>query len=69
MSEFNEHTLANMTTAVELGCKHLSGDFDTVQNRTRVSDAVVGAASSGKRTLAQFIDVALHEVVIIKTSI
>jgi hypothetical protein len=68
MLEFDNNTLANMMTALDLGCKHLSGDFYTVQNRTRVSDAVVSAASSGKRTLAQFIDVALHEVVTVKTS-
>ena len=62
MSEFDNNTLVNMMTAIDLGCRHLSGNFDTVQNRTRIGDSIVGAATSGKRTLAQFIDVALHEV-------
>ena len=62
MAELDNTTVTNMMTALDLGCKHLSGSFDTAQNRTRISDAIVGAATSGKRTLAQFIDVALHEV-------
>ncbi|MBR1157093.1 hypothetical protein [Bradyrhizobium sp. JYMT SZCCT0428] len=66
MLEFDDKTLANMMTAFDLGCKHLSDNFDTAQNRARIGDAIVDAARSGKRTLAQFIDVALHEVVAIK---
>ena len=66
MLEFDDNTLAKMMTALNLGCKHLSHNFDTAQNRTRISDAIVDAARSGKRTLAQFIDVALHEVVAIR---
>ena len=66
MLEFDDKTRANMMTALDLGCKHLSGNFDTAENRTRIGDAVVDAARSGKRTLAQFIDVALHEVVAIR---
>ncbi|MBR1144723.1 hypothetical protein [Bradyrhizobium sp. AUGA SZCCT0431] len=66
MLEFDDNTQANMMTALNLGCKHLSGNFDTAQNRTRIGDAIVDAARSGKRTLAQFIDVALHEVVAIR---
>ena len=65
MAEFDNTTVTNMTTALDLGCKHLSGSFDTAQNRTRISDAIVGAAKSGKRTLAQFIDVSLNEAVAI----
>ena len=66
MLEFDDNTLAKMMTALNLGCKHLSHNFDTAQNRTRISDAIVDAARSGKRTLAQFIDVALHEAVAIR---
>ena len=65
MPELDNDTLVNMMAALDLGCRHLSGNFDTAQNRTRISDAIVGAATSGKRTLAQFIDVAMHEVVAI----
>jgi len=42
MSEFDNNTLVNMMTAIDLGCRHLSGNFDTVQNRTRIGDAIVG---------------------------
>ena len=66
MLQLDDNTLANMMVALNLGYKHLSDNFDTAQNRTRISDAIVDAARSGKRTLAQFIDVALHEVVAIK---
>jgi hypothetical protein len=31
MSEFDNNTLVNMMTAIDLGCRHLSGNFDTVQ--------------------------------------
>ena len=65
MPEFDNTTVTKMTTAIDLGCKHLSGHFDTARNRTRISDAIVSAAMSGKRTLAQFIDVSLNEVLAI----
>lgn len=49
MGEFDNTTVTNMTTALDLGCKHLSGSFDTGQNRTRISNAIVGAARRALR--------------------
>jgi hypothetical protein len=60
MLEFDSSTLANMTAALDHGCKMLSGDLDTSENRKRIGDAIVAAAKSQKRTLVQFSEVAEH---------
>jgi hypothetical protein len=62
MLEFDNSTLANMTAALDHGCKMLSGNFDTSENRKRVGDAIVTAAKSQKRTLVQLSEVAEQEV-------
>lgn len=61
MLEFDNSTLANMTAALDHGCKMLSGDIDTSENRKRIGDALVSAAKSHKRTLVQLSEVAEHE--------
>ena len=61
MLEFDNSTLANMTAALDHGCKMLSGDFDTSENRKRVGDAIVTAAKSQKRSLVQLSEVAEQE--------
>jgi hypothetical protein len=61
MLEFDSSTLANMTAALDHGCKMLSGDFDTSENRKRIGDAIVTAAKSQKRMLVQLSEVAEHE--------
>ncbi|HXI07658.1 MAG: hypothetical protein ACRC1G_21035 [Bradyrhizobium sp.] len=61
MLEFDSSTLANMTAALDHGCKMLAGDIDTSENRKRIGDAIVGAAKSRKRTLVQLIEVAEQE--------
>jgi len=61
MLEFDNSTLANMTAALDHGCKMLSGDFDISENRKRIGDAIVIAAKSQKRTLVQLSEVAEHE--------
>jgi hypothetical protein len=68
MIEFDNSTLANMTAALDDGCKTLSGELDTSENRKRIGDAIITAANSGKRTLAQFSEVALAEVKLISGS-
>ncbi|MFO1109292.1 MAG: hypothetical protein U1E61_08925 [Bradyrhizobium sp.] len=61
MLEFDSSTLANMTAALDHGCKILSGDLDTKENRKRIGDAIVNAAKSDKRSLIQLIEVAVSE--------
>ena len=61
MLEFENSTLANMTAALEHGCKMLSGDFDTSDNRKRIGDALINAAKLRKCSLVQLIEVAEHE--------
>ena len=61
MLEFDNSTLANMTAALDHGCKMLSGDIDTSENRKRIGDAIIGAAKSHKRTLVQLSAVAEQE--------
>jgi hypothetical protein len=61
MLEFDNSTLANMTAALDHGCKMLPGDLDTSENRKRIGDAIVTAARSQKRTLVQLIEVAEYE--------
>jgi hypothetical protein len=61
MLEFDNSTLANMTAALDHGCKLLSGDFDTADNRKRIGDAIIAAAKSHKRSLSQLIEVAENE--------
>jgi hypothetical protein len=62
MLEFDTSTLANMTAALEHGCKLLPGEFDTTGNRKRVGDAIISAARSHKRSLSRLIEVAEEEV-------
>jgi len=62
MLEFDTSTLANMTAALEHGCKLLRGEFDTAGNRKRLGDAIISAARSHKRSLSQLIEVAEDEV-------
>ena len=61
MLEFENSTLANMTAALDHGCKMLSGDFDTSDNRKRIGDAIIAAARSHKRSLPQLVEVAEDE--------
>jgi hypothetical protein len=61
MLEFDNSTLANMTAALDDGCKMLSGDSDTVRNRKRIGDAIIAAARSYKRSLPQLTEVAQRE--------
>jgi hypothetical protein len=62
MLEFDSTTLANMTAALDQGCKLLPHELDTTDNRKRIGDAIMGAARSGKRTLVQLSEVAQGEV-------
>jgi len=69
MLEFDNSTLANMPAALDDACKKLlGGDLDTSENRKRVGDALIAAASEGKRTLIQFTEVAQREVRLISGS-
>jgi len=61
MLEFENSTLANMTAALEHGCKMLSGDFDTSENRKRIADAIISAAKLRKSSLVQLTEVAQQE--------
>ena len=62
MLEFDSSTLANMTAALDHGCKMLPAQFDTAANRKRLGDAIISAARSYKRSLPQLIEVAEGEV-------
>ena len=62
MLEFDSSTLANMTAALDHGCKMLPAQFDTAENRKRLGSAIVAAARSYKRSLPQLIEVAEGEV-------
>ena len=62
MLEFDSATLANMTAALDHGCKMLSGDCDTAANRKRIGDAIIAAARSYNRSLLQLTKVAESEV-------
>jgi hypothetical protein len=62
MLEFDTSTLANMTAALEQGCKLLPVEFDTAENRKRLGDAIISAARSHKRSLSQLTEVVADEV-------
>lgn len=62
MLELDNSTLANMTAALDHGCKMLSGKHDTARNRKRIGNAIVAAAKSYKRSLSQLMEVAESEV-------
>jgi hypothetical protein len=62
MLEFDSSTLANMTAALDHGCKMLPTQFDTAENRKRLGKAIVAAARSYKRSLPQLTEVAEGEV-------
>ena len=62
MLEFDNSTLANMTAALDHGCKMLSGDLGTASHRKRIADAIIAAARSYQRSLPQLIEVAEREV-------
>ena len=62
MLEFDSSTLANMTAALDHGCKMLPPQFDTAENRKRLGNALIAAARSHKRSLPQLIEVAEGEV-------
>jgi hypothetical protein len=62
MLEFDSSTLANMTAALDHGCKMLPTQFDTAENRKRLGNALVSAARSHKRSLPQLIEVADGEL-------
>jgi hypothetical protein len=62
MLEFDSSTLANMTAALDHGCKMLPAEFDSVENRKRLGDALIAAARSRKQSLPQLIEVAEDEV-------
>jgi hypothetical protein len=62
MLEFDTSTLANMTAALEHGCKLLPAEFDIPANRKRLGDAIISAARSHKRSLPQLIEVVEREV-------
>jgi len=62
MLEFDSSTLANMTAALDHGCKMLPVQFDTAENRKRLGNAIVAAARSYKRSLPQLTEVAEGEV-------
>lgn len=61
MLEFDNSTLANMTAALDHGCKMLAGDIDSSENRKRIGDAIISAAKSHKRSLVHLIEVAEQE--------
>ena len=58
MLEFDTSTLANLTAALDHGCKSLPPNFDTIENRKRLGDALVSAARSHRRSLPQLSEVA-----------
>jgi hypothetical protein len=62
MLEFDSSTLANMTAALDHGCKMLPTQLDTAENRKRLGNAIVAAARSYKRSLAQLTELAEGEV-------
>jgi hypothetical protein len=62
MLEFDSSTLANMTAALDQGCKMLPAQFDTAENRKRLGNAIIAAARSHKRSLPQLTEVAEGEV-------
>jgi hypothetical protein len=62
MLEFDSSTLANMTAALDHGCKMLPAEFDSVENRKRLGDALIAAGRSRKQSLPQLIEVAEDEV-------
>ena len=61
MLELDSSTVANMTAALDHGCKMLA-DHDTTENRKRIGNALISAASSGKRSLHQLTEVANLEI-------
>lgn len=58
MLEFDGSTLANMTAALDRGCKLLPASHDTDCNRKRIAEALINAARSDKRALFQLIEIA-----------
>jgi hypothetical protein len=66
MLEFDTSTLANMTAALEHGCKLLPVEFDSAENRRRLGDAIISAARSHKRSLPQLTEVVEVEVAAIR---
>jgi hypothetical protein len=58
MLEFDSSTLANLTAALDHGCKLFPPEFDTIENRKRLGDALLAAARAYRRSLPQLSEVA-----------
>lgn len=54
LTEFDQMTITNLTTALEVVCDKLPPDKDTHENRKRIAGAMIGYARSGRRTLSDF---------------
>ena len=54
LTELDQITLANMTTAIDAVCDKLPADKDTHENRKRFADAMIDYERSGSRSLCDF---------------
>lgn len=61
MLEFDGATIANMTAALEHGCKLLPKEQNSIENRKRIGSVLADAARSGYRTLLRLQEVAEAE--------
>ena len=51
LSEFDQGTIANITTALDLVCRKIPAGKDTNQLRKHIADEIIGSARNGKHAL------------------
>jgi hypothetical protein len=54
LTEFDQNTIANMTTALESVCKQIPSGEDSHDLRKRIGNAIIACANSGRRTFIDF---------------
>ena len=51
LMEFDQTTMADITSALDYVCKQLPADKDSYETRKQIADAMVARALSGRRSL------------------
>jgi hypothetical protein len=60
LTDFDQNTIANMTAALESVCKKIPPDRDTHELRKQIGDAMIVAATSGRRSFIELQNVGLQ---------
>jgi hypothetical protein len=54
LTEFDQNTITNMTSALEYVCKKIPSEDDTQAVRKQIADAIIESANGGGRSLSDF---------------